>query len=300
MDATGVVDGMRPLDAVRRTYRGASPIARVFTGLVVVDVIARTLGLVQPAVDLSPARPLSLVASFLPHDLLILLPAFVIVRLPRAIELTPWVISGAIVIGLVELVALPLSSLAPPTFPGSVAIVIVTGLGWIGIGWGLAAINPKGPPPTVAGVANLVAVAILFASAALAILPLAIPRTLDLNDPVQLDLVIRTGVLGFLASVAWAWVLRAVVRGYGDPRRPSQATSLSTLAAIIAGVLAVGVAAITIFGRVDPAILAPLTRSPIYVPMVWLGSGGAMSLLVVAFGLGLADPYSRVGGMILD
>ena len=64
--------------------------------------------------------------------------------------------------------------------------------------------------------------------------------------------------------------------------------------------MSLGIAVLTVVGRVDPGLLAPIVQSPIYVPLFWLAGGGATSLLVVAFGLGLADPMSRVGGMVLD
>lgn len=114
------------------------------------------------------------------------------------------------------------------------------------------------------------------------------------------DTAFSIGILGVLGALAWGFFLQSAVRGFGDPGRPNLATSVGTFAALLAAALGLGIAILTVVGRVDPTLLAPIVQSPIYVPLFWLAGGGATSLLVVAFGLGLADPMSRVGGMVLD
>jgi hypothetical protein len=300
MDTTGVVGELRIPEPVRRAYRSAPGFAMVFLGLVIVDATARTLGLLQPAVHLDLARPLTVLSSFLPRDLLILLPAVILIRLPSALHVTPLVLAGAVAISLGQLLELPLGSVVLPPAMGYSAATFVPALGWIALGWGLATLNPKTPPPTVAGTANLVAAVVVIAAAILGLLPLVVPRELDLRDPSTLNTVVSIAIVEILGAVAWGFFLRAVVRGFGDPRRPNLATSLGTFAALLAAALSLGIAVLTVVGRVDPGLLAPIVQSPIYVPLFWLAGGGATSLLVVAFVLGLADPMSRVGGMVLD
>jgi hypothetical protein len=300
MDTTGVVGELRIPDPVRRAYRSTPSLAMVFVGLAVLDAVARTLGVLQPAVHLDLAQPLPVLASFLPRDLLILLPAVIVIRLPSALHVTPFVLAGAVAISLGQLLELPLGSVVLPPAMGYSAATFLPALGWITLGWGLVMLNPKAPPPTVAGTANLVAAVVVIAAAVLGVLPLVVPRELDLRDPSTLNTAISIAVIEILGALAWGFFLRAVVRGFRDPRRPNRATSLATLAALLAAALSLGIAVLTVVGRVDSALLAPIVQSPVYVPLFWLAGGGATSLLVVAFGLGLADPMSRVGGMVLD
>jgi hypothetical protein len=300
MDTTSVVGELRIPDPVRRAYRSTSDLAIVFAGLAVVDGVARMLGLVQPAVHLDLAQPLAVLGGFLPRDLLIVLPAVIMIRLPSALRVTPFVLAGAVAISLGQLLELPLGSVVLPPAMGYTAATFIPALGWIALGWGLATLNPKTPLPTVAGTANLVAAVVAIAAAVLGLLPLVVPRELDLRDPSILSAVTSIAVVAILGALAWGFFLRAVVRGFGDPRRPNLATSIGTFAALLAAVLGLGIAVLTVVGRVDPGLLAPIVQSPIYVPLFWLAGGGATSLLVVAFGLGLADPMSRVGGMVLD
>jgi hypothetical protein len=300
MDTTGVVGELRIPDPVRRAYPSTPGLAVVFIGLSVLDAVARTLGLLQPPVRLDLAQPLTVLGSFLPRDLLIVLPAVILIRLPSALVVTPFALAGAMAISLGQLLELPLGSVALPSIMGYSAATFLPALGWISLGWGLALLNPKTPPPTVAGTANLVAAVVVIAAAVLGFLPLVIPRELDLRDPSIINTVVSIAIVQILGALAWGFFLRAVVRGFGDPRRPNLATSIGTFAALLAGALGLAIAVLTVVGRIDSGLLAPIVQSPIYVPMFWLAGGGATSLLVVAFGLGLADPLSRVGGMVLD
>jgi hypothetical protein len=300
MDATGVVGELRIPEPVRRAYRSTPAVAMVFIAIAFLDPVGRGLGLFQPAVHLDPAQPLSIVSSFVPRDMLILLPAVILLRLPSAVRVTPFVLGGAVAISLGQLLELPLGSVVLPPALGYTAATFVPTLGWIAMGWGLATLNPKTPPTAVAGTANLVAAVVVIAAAALGVLPLVLPRELDLRDPSILNTVFSIAVVEILGALAWGFFLRAVVRGFGDPRRPNLATSLGTFAALLAAALSLAIAVLAVIGRVDPRLLVPILQSPIYVPLFWLAGGGATSLLVVAFGLGLADPMSRVGGMVLD
>jgi len=147
----------------------------IFIGLASLDAVARTLGFILPSVDLNPAQPLSNVSSFMPRDLLILLPAVILLRLPRALHVTPFVFAGAVAISLGTLLAFPLGSLTLPVAMGVSAATFIPAIGWVAMGWGLTTLNPKTPPSSVAGTANLVATLVVLAAATLGVLPLVIP-----------------------------------------------------------------------------------------------------------------------------
>jgi hypothetical protein len=299
-DDLGVVDPIGVPGAAQRAFRDAPVLARLFVALAVVDVVGRTLGLLGPAVDLSLSRPLSVIASFLPRDLLILLPAIIVLRLPNAQAVTPWIVAGAIIVAGAEILARPLAALFQADFTVYSLVILMAPAGWLAIGWGLTRINPREPSLRVAGTANLVAALVVLASAVVALLPLVVPSPPGFGEGPATDIVVEIGLLQLLASGAWAYLFRAVVRGFGDPRRPVWAMSAGAIATALSAVLGIGLAVVTVLGRIDPRTLHWLTQSDVYVPLAWLGLGGAVSLLVVAFGLGLADPYRRVGGMHLD
>jgi hypothetical protein len=298
-ESLGAVDPIRIPQSVQRALRETPMQARVLIALAIADVIARTLGLLGPAVDLSLSRPLSVIASFLPRDLLIALPAIIVLRLPNAYRVTPWVVAGAIVVAVAELLVQPLASLVQADLTGYAIVVLMPLAGWLAIGRGLAQINPKEPSLRVAGTANLVAALVVVASLVVALLPLVVPLP-GLGQGPPIDVAVEIGLLQVLGSCAWAYLLRAVVRGFGDPRRPAPARSAGAIAAALSAVLGLGIAVVTVLGRIDPRTLQSLTQSDVYVPLVWLGTGGAVARLVVAVGRGLAVPYRRVGGMRLD
>lgn len=296
----GVVDPIRVPGAFQRAVQETHVLVRVFVALAIADVAARTLGLLGPAVDLSLSRPLSMIASYLPRDLVIALPAIIVLRLRSAPAVTPWVVAGAIVVAVAEILVQPLGSFVQADFTLSVLVTLTPSAGWLMIGWGLTRINPTEPSLRVAGTANLVAALVVLAALVIAFLPLVVPPPLGFGQGPATEVAVEIGLLQVLGSCASAYMFRAVVRGFGDPRRPRLARSVGATAAALSSVLGLGAALVTLLGRIDPRTLEWLTQSGVYVPLFWLGIGGAPSLLVVAFGLGLADPYRRVGGMRLD
>lgn len=295
-----VISLIRVPESVQRVVRETPTLARVFVALAIADVFARMLGLLGPPVDLSLSRPLSVIASFLPRDLLIMLPAIIMLRLPNAYAVTPWVVAGAIVVAVAEILGQPLAALVQADFPGYALVTLVAPAGWVVIGWGLGQMNPKEPSLRVAGTANLVAALVVLASLVGALLPLVVPPAAGFGQGPPIDIAVQIGLLQVLGSCGWAYLLRAVIRGFEDPRRPPWATSAGAFAAALSSVVGLVIAVVTLLGRIDPRTLGWLTQSVVFVPLVWLGVGGALSLLVVAFGLGLADPSRRVGDMRLD
>jgi hypothetical protein len=96
-----------------------------------------------------------------------------------------------------------------------------------------------------------------------------------------------------LPALVWAVLARAVIRGAGDVRRPLVATYLATGAIILVGVGAAAMALLGIVVIVQVAFALSTGLLGWSVGFAWLGGGFAISLLLVAFGLGLADTSAR-------
>src|SRR5258706_116158 len=126
-------------------------IAQVFVALALVDLVGRALGVVEPGIGFSTEYPTSFVSAFLPNFALILLPALVLIRRPDAETATPWILRGAVVVALVELLGSPtrafvagLDNSGENTLLFWVAALglVLFALGWVALGRGLSTINP--------------------------------------------------------------------------------------------------------------------------------------------------------------
>jgi hypothetical protein len=176
-------------------------------------------------------------------------------------------------------------------------------LAWVTIGLGLLRLSSAAPSPNVAGFANLVAGAL----GGLALLQLFISVTgpgVDLWDQGSDDLYRLASSFFVLEAFALAFLGRIVVRGFGDPRRPAQATRLAATAFCVLGVVALvdvtlGLATLvrTTFGLgFIPAVGGIDSGTAFgYVAFIggWFFSGLMTSAFLVSFGLGLADTSDR-------
>jgi len=298
----GVVDPLRLPSPIERLIRDLPPIGMLFVALAVVDVIGRTIGFVTPRVDFAHGDGVSILSSYLPHDLLILLPAIVVARRRAADRETPWIFRGAILAALVELLWRPTASLVAggispddvtPVVSLSVVHAALVAGGWVFLGWGLTALNPPEPLPFSVGLANLVAGLIVLAMGVsivslwlLAIGPTsnALPDLLSLVGPVA-------SMLGLLA---WAYVARTVARGLGDRNRPSRATMLGTVAVALSALATLAIAILGVIGAWNPGGIASSGLLSTSFTIAFVGEPVALSLLVIAFALGLADPSRPV------
>jgi hypothetical protein len=294
----GVVEPLRPPDGVVRAWRGsvawfaAQPLlARLFVGLASIDIVVRGLGVVGPPIFLDLTSPGGILASFLPHDLLILLPALIVIRRPNVTNETPNVVDGAILVALVELLAQPSTALASTMFglgPWAVVAIAATTVqvvGWIIIGRGLATLNGQASPTTT-GWANLAAFGILAG----VLVTLATFRfDVDFGDAEVNGLMALNGIVTILAPVALAYVGRVVIRGFDDEGRPEIALRVGAAAVFLAAGLGLVLNIVTFLAINDVGFGQAIARVPGWGFLYWLGTGGAISLLVVAFGLGLAD-----------
>ena len=142
--ALGVVDPMRVPggDRAREAWRGLPALGQAFVVLAAIEVVARALGLFGTRLFVDLADPLSVITAFVPHDALILLPAVIAWRRRDAVEATPLVIRGAILVALVELLDAPLRGrLLISLVNGPVAmtsLVVAFGLGLADVPDGVA------------------------------------------------------------------------------------------------------------------------------------------------------------------
>ena len=97
--------------------------------------------------------------------------------------------------------------------------------------------------------------------------------------------------------VAWAVVARIAVKGLGDVRRPAVATTLAATAMVLAAISAALIVieaflmALQYLGVLGGSVIAGM------LGLGWLASGLVPTVLVVAFGLGLADTSVRIPGV---
>jgi hypothetical protein len=310
-NALGVVDPMRlPIPGgIARWWAALPRLGRVFVGLAVIDVMGRIAGfLFPPFVFLDLSDPVVLLATLFPRELVILLPAVVLSRRADAADATPLVLRGAVLLALVEFLA-PLvftngfGSLGPENIVVWTLVSFIAALAkawaWVTIGMGLLRLSTAVPSPNIAGFANLVAGAL----GGLALLQLFISVTgpgVELWDGGSDGLYQLASTFHLLEAFALAFLGRIVVRGFGDPRRPAQATRLAATAFGVLGVVALvdvalGLATLfrTTFGLgFIPAVGGVDSGTAFgYVAFIggWFFSGLMTSAVLASFGLGLAD-----------
>ena len=286
----GVVDPMRipGLARAQQWWRSLPRLAQVFVALAGVDIVIRALGLFGTTFSYGSLDPLSLVLGFLPHDALILLPAVIMWRRPDALETMPFGLQGALAVALVELLSAPLRGIVSGnavdqmTGPTIIAIAatLITAGGWIGIARGMRWYMPAKPDESVAGLANIVAGGLVLGAFFGTILALFVPNSFELGDPLWNDLARLNGAILSLSGLALAYLAWIVVRGTRDPGRPPAATYLATISF---SALAIG------------SLLGPFLGPGVLWLLIWLLTHQlATTALVVAFGLGLADPSGTI------
>jgi hypothetical protein len=300
MADSGVVDPLRIpdwfKDDVKRGWRDTPLAARIFVSLAVVDVVSRSLGILQPPYN--PGFDLfGLYAMLIPHDLWVLLPAVLVLRRPDAARATPFIFWGAVVVATLTVVERPLENVAG----GSTAfttlaleISILASLAflvaWILIARGIAELNPRAPTPQVAGLSNLV-----LGIGVLALI-VELGRSLATQPDTGLPGIDGLLVLGNLVAAArlgaWLYLLWIVIRGIGDPRRPAWATLAAAIGAAMTGLLdaATTFAAAAMTAAQSPIPLGGASLGDLTFAFGLLSSGVGQALLVVAFALGLAEP----------
>lgn len=304
----GVVDPIRvpsPLVGLWamlvRAWNRLPNLGRLFVALTAGDILARALGLAGMSLGIELSYPITLVSAFLPHDLLILLPAVLIARRHDAPTATPLVFRSAVLLSLVTLLTSPLSN-AAAAGAGEAGFVMATSLailatvlravGWLGLGNGLRDLAVEAPRPTIAGLANVVFV-LLAASAIVALTLLLVLGPPDLGDPLWTTLSLLSSALVTLESVAFAYLARVVVRGTVDPRRPPLATYLASASM---GVAAVAIGIVGVLGvatLVQLGFKLPGSSVGGLLNIGWVGTEFPLTAFLIAFGLGLADTSDR-------
>jgi hypothetical protein len=298
MSDAGVVDPIRVPESIQRLVRGLPRLAQVFIGLTVVDVLGRSIGLVAPRIDFSIDNPASFLAAFIPHDLVILLPAILVIRRPDALRTTPLILIGATAVAVVELFLTPLSFFVSDSSASTIGLSIslsilastATAGGWLAMGRGLADLNPPVPSPFATGLANLVAIGVALPIVGGVISDVTRPP-IDVGDPSTNTAMALGSVFGVVALLASAYLLRSVVRGLDDERRPRRAIQAGVASAAISAVVGLITTIVGVALVIDRNGTATAGfDSALYSISLWLGVAGTTSLLVVAFALGLAEP----------
>ena len=304
-EVLGVVDPMRipGADRARQAWHRLPILGRAFVVLAALDVVVRAIGLFGTRLFFGLDNPLSVITAFVPHDALILLPAVLVWRRRDAVEATPLVMRGAILIALVELLNAPLRGLTSgnqlepflgPTII-SIAATFLLAAAWVTLAIGLRELNPAKPEQSTAGLANLVggaiAVAAIVSLAGVLLLPGA-----DIGDPRWNALLQLDSAMFVLQIAALAYFSRIAILGKDDVRRPSIARTTATAAVAL---LAVGwflTTVIDLLALTQSAFAQSigLGAGPIWLAIELMTGPVATTALVVGFGLGLADASDGV------
>jgi len=285
----GVVDPIRIPGAPRARQLWASlpQLSRVFVVLTAVDIVVRALGLLGTGLNLYLESPLSWFTAFFPHDVLILLPAVLLARRPDALETSPLVMRGAVLIALVTVLNAPLRGLVSdnpvdpivaPTVISILGILLMAG-GWWWIAQGVRFLNPVRPAESNAGLANLVGGALALSALANLVIVLIGPAP-DIGDPAWTSLLQLNSAMFAVQSLALAYLARTVVLGTGDPSRPREATNLATASLVL---LAIG----------SLLLLIPL-QGAVWQVLYLITGPVAMTGFVVALGFGVADQSGTI------
>ncbi len=304
----GVVDPIRIPPAFtravasfrRRAWDPLPPVAKLFVALSALDIAWRAIGFAGTGLFISLESPISIVSTFLPHNLLIALPALVLARRADAAVATPLVLGGAVVLALVELLWSPFSNAAFGSggdgafVIGSIVQVgalVLKSVGWLALAYGLIAITAGKPSPFLGRLGNLV-FAFLAAGAVVGLVSLLV-SPFDLGDPGWDAMQGIAAVVALVELVVFGFLARVIVHGTLDERRPAEATTVASGAVVMAaitGMLAAGVSLVAIVARSPD--LGGATQAFAWVG--YLGDAFAKTLLFVAFGLGLADNTIRL------
>jgi hypothetical protein len=305
---TGVVDPIRlpgPILQARAWLLGAwdrlPTLGRLFVALTAADILGRTIGLPGMSLGIELSVPVTIVSAFVPHDLLILLPALLIARRHDAATATPLLFRAAVVLSLVQLLAGPVANAAAAgageagfimaTLISIAATVMRTGA-WLAMGISLAELAAGPPRPALAGLSNAIFV-LLAASAAIGLILLIALGPPDLGDPLWTTLSLLSTALGTVEAIAFAYLARVVIRGATDTRRPPLATFIASAAMVVSAIVT------GIGGVVALAALVQLgfdlSNGPIgaQVSLGWIETGLPLTAFLVSFGLGLGDTSPR-------
>ena len=295
----GVVDPIRipGLGPARGIWLRLPALAKLFVALAILDYPLRLLhvGGLSSFIDLEVPITILWGAT---HTAIVLLPAVLLLRQPNAPTAVPLIVRGAIAVALVELLS-DYAALVSPDFAANLDLWTVLRLvmaaartaGYLAIGIGLVRLSraEQAPPtPTIAGLANLVAASI----AAPVVVGLVTQVLRPSGSPFP---GIDIANIAFGASViALAFLARAIVRGTEDVLRPRIARTLATAGAVLIAVDSVVMTAlglVVLYNQVvDPSFTLPNGQ----YGLGWFGTGLGLLLLVVAFGLGLADASGRM------
>jgi hypothetical protein len=276
----------------RHAVARAPRFALLFAALVAVDVAIRGVHLFGLNLFLDLTYPLGVVTTFLPHNALIALPAFVLARRPKLLRESPSAWLGVVTVATCEFVLLPIWGLAandaidvfgtPPLAP--VLVSLVAALGWVLLARGLRSSASQPPTLAIAAFANLVAVVI--ALGALGNVGVFFASDGGFGFAGNLN-----AIMLILTAVALGYLARRMVRLAREPRIPSRARLVGLIAALLlaGNTLLIYSGGIFTFGNIPVShAFGPFSQDAVEF-LRWLTDPVARTLIVVAFALGLAD-----------
>lgn len=305
----GVVDPIRlprPIEQARawllRAWNGLPNLGRLFVALTAADIVGRTLGLGGTSLGVELSVPVTLVSAFVPHDLLILLPALLIARRHDAPSATPLLFKAAVVLSLVQLLAGPLANAAAAGAGEagfimatliSITATVMRSASWLAMGTSLADLAEGPPRPALAGLANAV-FALLAASAVIGLTLMLVVGPPDLGDDLWTTLALLSNALLTVEAIAFAYLARVVLRGATDSRRPPLATLVASAAMIVTAIVTgIGgvMALVALIQRAFDLSIGPLGGQ---VSLGWIETGLPLTAFLISFALGLGDTSMRV------
>ncbi len=319
MTDLGVVDPIRVPARLARLGRRTPRLAWVFVGLFLVAAIVRWVLLARSGGQL-PRDVQAYLSAIISFDLVILLPAFALMRRPDLPRTAALVHRGLVLIGAAAFLRGPARLLDDlyPTLVGAdpltgapgfgsfilnAAITLVTALGIVALALGLrATASGDGEPagrasgastatagadlrrlrPVVAGAAASVIVAMVVVESVAQMLT-SPPWASSLAGDVATGIGLTTIYLAsYLQAIAWAPLAWVLVRGSAARAGRADAAALLFVGATI---LLLALYAVSV---VAPAAIAPVADA--FNRLTTAVALAAPSLLVAAVALGLADP----------
>lgn len=287
----GVVDAIRVPEWVERRYREMPQLARIFIGLAVIDVLGRLIGIIPPRLELNLERPLDLLGQVVPHDLWILLPAVLVLRRRDVETATPWILWGAIVVALVNLVSDPIRTWLSPTPAIGLWLSILVGAflvaGWLLLARGLSFLNPAQPSEFAVGLSNAVAISVAI------MIVIGLAQGL-INPPYVGDsgldqLLAISSLAGSVGLAGWGYLLWATTRGVEDERRRQSALVTSTMGAVVTATVGALTSFLGFFLVLSHAGPDSVIQDVVNI-LGWLVYVLGPTLVVAGFYLGLAEP----------
>jgi hypothetical protein len=296
MKDLGVVEPIRLPPRLEARLRAVPRLAWLFVALAAGDIVGRWTGSVAPPIDFAYATPLSIITTFVPHDLYLVLPALLLVRNPGAAGEIPGLFGATIALALAELLRDPVASvlagdgsLAAAPVAWSIVVTLLFAGGWLAMARGLLLLERGPVAAEAAGLANLAALIVLTSGAIGLIVSIAGSWGSDLTGDPATDAAIRLAwLVSPLRVLGFAVLVRSATRAAADRQDGSPAALLVAAGVLFVVVEAVVGSIVEVVGPGDPALMTSIAS--LTTAIAWLGETAGISLILLALPAGLAGP----------